>query len=92
MHTVLEGPESCIPGVIAIFMVFVVLISLAVTALLMWAYCKIVFKAGYHWAFGLLMLVPVANLIMPLILAFSDWPICKEIRLLKQQTSGDELK
>jgi len=43
---------------------------------LMW--WKIFSKAGYHGALGLLMLVPLANIIMLAILAFSEWPIHKE--------------
>jgi hypothetical protein len=31
------------------------------------------------------MLVPIANIIMPFILAFADWPIQKELRSSKQQ-------
>jgi hypothetical protein len=54
------------------------------TALAIVIWCKIFSKAGYSWAFGLLMLVPIANLIMLLVLAFSDWPVHKELRLLKQ--------
>ena len=39
---------------------------------------KIVKKTGYHGALGILMLVPIANIIMMAILAFRDWPIHKE--------------
>jgi hypothetical protein len=48
-------------------------------------FCKIFSKAGYCWALGLLMLVPIANIIMPFVLAFGDWPIQRELRSLKQQ-------
>ena len=54
------------------------------------AFCRIFSKAGYCWALGLLILIPLGNLIMLLVLAFSDWPIKKELRGLKQsQNSGD---
>jgi hypothetical protein len=36
------------------------------------------------------MLVPIANIIMPFVLAFGDWPIQKEMRLLKQQQEKPE--
>ncbi|MBW7988490.1 MAG: hypothetical protein FVQ84_00480 [Planctomycetes bacterium] len=58
------------------------LIVLIIKALI---YCKIFSKAGYCWALGLLMFVPIANIIMPFVLAFGDWPIQKELRVLKQQ-------
>lgn len=50
--------------------------------------CRIFSKAGYHWALGLLILVPVVNFFMPFFLAFSDWPVQKELRALRQQVGG----
>jgi apolipoprotein N-acyltransferase len=49
-------------------------------------YCKIFSKAGYHWAMGLLMMIPVANLIMLLVLAFGEWPIEREVKALRAAT------
>ncbi|TKJ36534.1 MAG: hypothetical protein CEE38_11595 [Planctomycetes bacterium B3_Pla] len=46
--------------------------------------CMIFYKAGYSWAFGLLMLVPIANIIIIFVLAFGDWPVRRELRQLKQ--------
>ncbi len=40
-----------------------------------WIWWRIFSKAGFPGAIGLLMFIPVANLIMPIFLAFSDWPI-----------------
>lgn len=77
-----------VPLVGGCFVLFVILVSLITTALMTWAYCRIFSKAGYPWALGLLMLVPIANIIMPFVLAFGDWPIHKELRLLRQQQSG----
>ena len=76
--------DSAAPIIGIVFVLFIALFSLALTALMVWAYCRIFSKAGYSWAFGLLMLVPIANIIIPLVLAFSDWPIARELRLLKQ--------
>jgi hypothetical protein len=67
---------------LVMFMIFMGLFMTIVTAIV---YCMIFSKAGYCWALGLLVLVPIANIIMPLILAFGDWPVRKELRLLKQQ-------
>ena len=72
-----------------VFILFIFFVSLIVTLLMVWAYCRIFSKAGYSWALGLLMLIPIANIIMPFVLAFSDWPVCRELRELKptnQQT------
>jgi len=71
--------------IIAIFAIFAIFLALIVIAIKVLIFCKIFSKAGYCWALGLLMLVPIANIIMPFVLAFADWPIQKEMRLLKQQ-------
>ncbi|MFZ2145949.1 MAG: hypothetical protein WAV28_01920 [Sedimentisphaerales bacterium] len=71
--------------IIAIFAVFAIFLALIVVAIKVLIFCKIFSKAGYCWALGLLMLVPIVNIIMPFVLAFADWPIRKELRLLKQQ-------
>jgi hypothetical protein len=40
-------------------------------------------KAGYHSLFGLLLLVPGLNLFIFLFMAFSRWPIERELRQLR---------
>jgi len=64
-----------------IFMIPLVLIIVAVKSLI---FCKIFSKAGYSWALGLLMLVPIANIIMLFVLAFAEWPIERELRSFRQ--------
>jgi hypothetical protein len=61
-----------------------------VAAIKVLIFCKIFSKAGYSWALGLLILVPIANIIMAFYLAFADWPIRKELRLLKRQQQKPE--
>ena len=81
------GPdfEHCLPMFTVILIAFGILMGLIVLIIKILIYCKIFSKAGYCWALGLLMFVPIANIIMPFVLAFGDWPIQKELRLLKQQ-------
>jgi len=67
---------------LAMFILFTVLIAVVIKVLI---FCKIFSKAGYSWVLGLLILVPVVNIIMAFFLAFADWPIRKQLRLLKQQ-------
>jgi hypothetical protein len=50
---------------------------------LLWPYCKIFSKAGYPGALGVLMLVPLLNVVMLFFLAFSDWPILRKLRALQ---------
>ena len=68
-----------------VFVLAILLVAFLITLLMVWIYCKIFSKAGYSWALGLLMIVPFGNIIIPLILAFGDWPIHQELRRLKQQ-------
>lgn len=72
------------PVFVAIFVILVILAGLIVTAIKILIFCRIFSKAGYSWALGLLMLVPIANIIMVIFLAFADWPIQKELRLMKK--------
>jgi len=60
--------------------VLIALVSLVVVAL---ASCRIAAKAGYHASLGLLVLVPVANVMLFLTLAFSRWPVEQELRSLR---------
>jgi hypothetical protein len=73
------------PILIALLILFASFVLFVVTAIKILVFCKIFSKAGYSWALGLLMLVPIANIIMAFFLAFADWPVCKEVRKLKQQ-------
>lgn len=74
--------EPALAIVLALLIAFVVLVTVAVKLLI---FCKIFSKAGYSWALGLLILIPIVNIIMVFFLAFADWPIQKELRRLKQQ-------
>ena len=48
---------------------------------------KIFSKAGYSGILGLTLIVPLVNIIMLLFLAFSEWPVLKELKALKQRSS-----
>lgn len=88
MNTVEPELRHAVPVLGGCFLLFVVLLSLIVTALMVWAFCRISSKAGYSWALGLLMLVPIGNVVLPLVLAFGDWPTQKELRRLREQQSN----
>ncbi len=75
--------SECAPPVIAIIIFAIIILAFLVLAIVVW--CKIFSKTGYSWALGLLMFVPIANLIMFLVLAFSTWPIERELKALKQE-------
>jgi hypothetical protein len=61
--------------------ILLVLVAVVLSALI---FCKIFAKAGYHWALGLLLLLPVVSLVALLYLAFADWPVQRELRQLRQ--------
>ena len=42
------------------------------------AFWKICEKAGFPGVLGLLMLVPIANIVLPLYIAFAEWPVLKD--------------
>jgi uncharacterized membrane protein YhaH (DUF805 family) len=77
--------EPMVAIVIAFIAAFVILVIVAVKLLIC---CKIFSNAGYSWALGLLMLIPIVNIIMAFFLAFADWPVRRELRSLQQKQSN----
>ncbi len=76
-----------VPPVIgAVFFIFMMLMALVIVAVKILIFCKIFSRAGYSWVLGLLMLVPIANIIMLFVLAFAEWTIQKELRSFRQQS------
>ena len=79
-------------GAIAAFTGVTILVSLLVmVAIIVFSviiYWKIFSKAGYSGALGLLMFVPIANIVVLCILAFGEWPIYRELNQLRQMAAG----
>jgi len=87
METVTYGSHGsdAAPAIFGLcFMGVVILVALAINIIYVIAFCKIFAKAGYSWALGLLMLIPIANFIMPLVLGFGHWPIYRELEEYRQ--------
>ena len=61
--------------------IIIILFVLLIPAILAWRICS---KTGFPGGLGLLMLVPVANLILLCVLAFAEWPIERELREARQ--------
>jgi hypothetical protein len=76
-----EAVPAIVMGILIVFYVLIIAVIVAVTVLVWWKICK---KAGFSGWLGLLMIVPIANLVLPLVIAFMDWPVLKELRALKQ--------
>ncbi|WP_165067719.1 hypothetical protein [Paludisphaera rhizosphaerae] len=53
--------------------------------LILWPVCRICSRAGFHWALGLMALVPGLLFVLLLVLAFAEWPA---LRRGKSETDG----
>ncbi len=66
-------------------LIVAIVVGVVVLLFLFSIWWKIFKKAGYSGALGLLMYIPIINIIMLLILAFSKWPIQRQLEQLQQQ-------
>jgi len=53
------------------------LLPMTLIALLLWMTVRILHKAGYSGWWSLLMLIPIVNIVMIWVFAFSDWPLLR---------------
>ncbi|MEY2503552.1 MAG: hypothetical protein QOI07_3889 [Verrucomicrobiota bacterium] len=53
------------------------LLGIAVTVAIVLAFVRIVQKAGYSGLWVLVLLVPVLNVVMLFVFAFSEWPMLR---------------
>ncbi|MBP8604510.1 MAG: hypothetical protein KBI46_01535 [Phycisphaerae bacterium] len=88
MDTFPNSPEAVLPFVFIGCYMFVILLITVLTVII---FCRIFAKAGYHWALGLITLIPIGNIIMLLILAFSEWPIQRQLRTMQQAQATSQL-
>ena len=79
-----QGPEPAALFAGGAVLLIGILFAVAMLVLYVVIWWKIFSKAGYSGAMGLLMLLPIVNFIMPLVLAFGQWPIHRELAALKQ--------
>ncbi len=82
-----SGTGTLDTGTLTAIILSSVLFSLVAIIFSVVIYWKIFSKAGYSGAMGLLMFVPIANIIVLCILAFGEWPIYKELNYLRQQVA-----
>ena len=66
-----------LPVFIVDIVALAILLSLVVLLVKTWINCMIFRKAGYCWAWGFLTLVPIANIILPFVLALATGPYAK---------------
>lgn len=78
-----EAPRVICALLPIIMLIVGIPVALLLVVLPFWKICS---KAGFHGALSLLMLVPVANIVLPFFLAFSDWPALKEPEAASTET------
>ena len=61
------------------------LVWLAAGAFVFVAAVKVANKAGYSGWWVLALLVPIANVVVLLVFAFSEWPVTREVKALRAQ-------
>ncbi len=74
-------------GILGGAVIFAVIFSLAILVFTIIIYWRIVSKAGYNGAWCLVAFVPILNIIMLCVFAFSEWPIRQELNQLRQQVA-----
>lgn len=89
METVLGAVRFGMGGPEILIIIVALFFGVVAAAVQVYAFCMIFRKAGYHWAMGLLTLVPFGGFIVPLVLALMDWPVSKDLRSLKQQYGSE---
>lgn len=91
MHCCVPNPNDMLPVFVLVFIAMALFICFAAILIKTWINCVIFHKAGYGWAWGLLTLVPIANIILPFVLALGDWPIRRELRRLKDASKTNTI-
>ncbi|MCK4518912.1 MAG: hypothetical protein KAU12_02225 [Candidatus Omnitrophica bacterium] len=83
-----DGWPINIPAIMAMGIGIIILIGAAILIpgiVCVWLFLRIFRKAGYPAALGLLMILPVVNIVMLLVLAFIDWPLYDKFAVLSEQ-------
>jgi hypothetical protein len=81
------GQTNC-SGVNGGFLAGLIFVYLAIVVVGIIASVKVVTKAGYSGWWVLITFVPLVGLVFLLIFAFSDWPVLKEVAMLRSQQGG----
>jgi hypothetical protein len=71
----MQEPNAAFMAFMFVMVLGGVVLGVLLTVIPFWMICK---KAGFAPALALLMLVPVANIILPFYIAFADWPALRQ--------------
>lgn len=78
-----SGSVGAFAGLSFVFVMIYCVVLLAILVVTGFIYYRLAKKMGYNPWFGLLMFVPIANIVIPFILIFSKWPIEEELERLR---------
>jgi len=67
-------------GTIGVPELIVVVVIAAICGILIWPATRICRRVGFPWWLGVLIVVPIANVILLWAVAFSDWPAERRTR------------
>jgi hypothetical protein len=78
----MQAQPDAVMGVTMVFLILAVagsaiLVGALLTIIPFWKICT---KAGFPGPLSLLMIVPIANIILPFYIAFAEWPALKAVQ------------
>ena len=80
-------PSAAMAHALGAFGAIIWICILAVMIFTVIVYWRIATKAGYSGALSLLMFIPLVNLVMLILFAFSEWPVEQQLRALRGDRS-----
>lgn len=80
MNTTSNGSSGLGIALIVLLVFYIVIVGV-----LVWAYVRIIRRAGYSGWWVLTGIVPLLNIIMLLMFAFKQWPIQREVAQLRAE-------
>jgi hypothetical protein len=76
-------PNSAAPaGIFAAFMGTYLIVVIGFSVFMVYCYWRICTKAGFPGPLALLSLVPCVNFLMPILFAFVEWPIERQLKMM----------
>ena len=66
-------------------MIGLVILYLAAFVFAIYTYTRVAAKAGWPAWYGVLVIVPIVNIVIGLMFVFSEWPVEREVKALRAQ-------
>ena len=85
----MAGEDSFLLGSFIVLYILFLIVVIALHILIAW---RITSKMGYPGVISLLLLLPIVNVVLYFIAAFSEWPIQKELQAYKDATAKKQVQ